>query len=50
MKKLAILMSAVFLVMALSACATTGGAGAPKGKCPACDPEFNPKMSGCDSG
>ncbi|MEJ2471317.1 MAG: hypothetical protein P8Y91_05735 [Desulfuromonadales bacterium] len=39
MKKLVIIMSALFLVASLSACASMGG-GSTKVKCPACGHEF----------
>ena len=39
MKKLVIIMSALFLVASLSACASMNGGGA-KVKCPACGHEF----------
>jgi len=41
MKKLIILLSATFLVISLSACATTGPANGAKVKCPACGADFN---------
>jgi len=41
MNKLAILLSAVFLVSLLSACASTGMNDGMKVKCPACGHEFN---------
>ncbi len=41
MKKLLILLSAVFLVASLSACATSGPASGTKVKCPACGADFN---------
>jgi hypothetical protein len=41
MRKLVILLSAVFLVAYLSACATMGGTNGAKVKCPACGHEFN---------
>lgn len=42
MKKLAILLTAVFMVASLSACAPMGGGGEDvKVKCPACGHEFN---------
>ena len=40
MKKLILLLSAVFLVASLSACATSGGMEGTKVKCPACGHEF----------
>ena len=40
MKKLSILLSVVFLVSLLSACAGMGPAGGAKVKCPACGHEF----------
>ena len=41
MKKLLILLSAIFLVVSLSACATTGVPSGTKVKCPACGHDFN---------
>jgi len=41
MKKLLILLSAIFLVVSLSACAASGPANGEKVKCPACGAEFN---------
>ncbi|MBE0575651.1 MAG: hypothetical protein IH613_07115 [Desulfuromonadales bacterium] len=41
MKKLVILLSAVLLVLSLSACAATSSAGGAKVKCPACGHGFN---------
>jgi len=41
MKKLILLLSAVFLVASLSACATMDGNSEMKVKCPACGHEFN---------
>ncbi len=41
MKKLSLLLSAVFLVSLLAACATTGPSTGDKVKCPACGAEFN---------
>ncbi len=40
MKKLLILLSAIFLVVSLTACAASGPASGTKVKCPACDAEF----------
>ncbi len=40
MKKLILLLSTVFLVASLSACATMGDTGSAKVKCPACGHEF----------
>ena len=42
MKKLVLLLSAVFMVASLSACATMSGGDDMKVKCPACGHEFNP--------
>lgn len=48
MKKLVLLLSAVFLVASLSACAKMGPAETTKVKCPACGHEFlstpNPEL------
>ena len=41
MKKLVLLLSALFMVASLSACATNGGGDNVKVKCPACGHEFN---------
>lgn len=41
MKKLVLLLTAVFMVASLSACATMGGENGAKVKCPACGHEFN---------
>jgi hypothetical protein len=41
MKKLVLLLSAVFMVASLSACATNGGGDNVKVKCPACGHEFS---------
>jgi len=42
MKKLVLLLSALFMVASLSACSTMGGGGDEvKVKCPACGHEFN---------
>jgi len=41
MKKLMILLSAVFIVASLSACAPMGGGEEMKVKCPACGHDFN---------
>ena len=41
MKKLVLLLSAVLMVVSLSACATMGGEDGMKVKCPACGHEFN---------
>ncbi len=41
MKNLALILSALFLTVVLSACATTGGSETAKVKCPACGYEFN---------
>ena len=40
MRKLAVLLSALFLVASLSACATKRGMDGAKVKCPACGHEF----------
>ena len=41
MKKFIILLSAIFLVVSLSACATSNPSGDTKVKCPACGHEFS---------
>jgi hypothetical protein len=40
MKKLVLLLTAVFMVASLSACATMNGGDGGKAKCPACGHEF----------
>lgn len=46
MKKLLVLLTAVFLVASLSACASMGGGENVKVKCPACGHEFAPPHGG----
>lgn len=46
MKKLLVLLTAVFLVASLSACASMGGGENVKVKCPACGHEFAPPSGG----
>lgn len=46
MKKLILIVSALFLVASLSACATMGGGDDVKVKCPACGHEFAPDHGG----
>ncbi len=46
MKKLILLVSAMFLVASLSACATMGVGDDVKVKCPACGHEFAPPSGG----
>ena len=41
MKKLLVLLSAIFLVVSLSACAASGPSSGAKVKCPACGHDFN---------
>ncbi|MDH4026580.1 MAG: hypothetical protein OEU57_14350 [Desulfuromonadales bacterium] len=41
MKKLVLLLSAVLMVVSLSACASMGGSDSVKVKCPACGHEFS---------
>jgi hypothetical protein len=41
MKKLVLLLSALLMVVSLSACATNGGGDNVKVKCPACGHEFS---------
>ncbi len=49
MKKLILLLSAVFMVASLSACATMGGADGVKVKCPACGHQFNAEAGSAGS-
>ena len=46
MKKLVLLLAAVFLVASLSACSTMGGAEGMDVKCPACGQSFNTGHAG----
>ena len=48
MKKLILLLSAVFMVASLSACASMSGSDNVKVKCPACGHEFS--MDAADTG